>query len=208
MELFWTFVSVAIRRDENYDDDGDVTSTAIADLAVSAIDDGCRSDEYKLYLAARTICRDHPAYFQARLLSNDGNSARLVTALSVILRDPEASAVTKDLVIAYFQTLVRNESESNNYNHNDVSHHICQDRDVLDVIAQMGATGENDEAAKLLFELSDAVPNRLRLVRRPRVLFAMMRFAQRQQQQQRQLHDGEDKGRYYQQRIGQLAELL
>jgi hypothetical protein len=205
MEIFWTFVSVAIRREETDDNDDDAsTDTTIADLALSAIEDACLSDEYKLFLAARTICLDHPIYFQTRSCDDDGSSARLVTALSVILRDAEASAVTMDSVIAFFRTLVRASDD------NDASLHICQDRDVLDLIAQMGATGENDEASKLLFDLSDQVPNRLRLVRRPRVLFAMMRFAQRQQQQQGQpeQNDSEDMGRYYQRRIGQLAELL
>jgi hypothetical protein len=196
MELFWSFVSVAIRRVGDSDDDDETTSVgpAIAALALSAVDDGCRSDEYKLYLAARTICRDHPTYFQTQ---SDSLPA-LVTALAIILRDAESSAVTKDYVISFFQTLVR-ESD-------DASLRISQDRDVLDVIAQMGATGENDEASKLLFELSDYVPNRLRLVQRPRVLFAMMRFAQRQQRQAEQ--NSNDEGRYYQRRIGQLAELL
>jgi hypothetical protein len=181
LELFWTFVSVAVRRLSD-----NTSMNTVAELALSSIDDCCRCDEYKLYLAARTICLDHPAFFQTQ-----SKNSHLVTSLSIVLRDPQSSAVSKHAVISFFQTIVQDSDE--------LSLMICQDRDVLDVIARLGAVGESDEAPKLLFALSDYVPNRMRLIRRPRVLFAMMRFAQQQQQQD---------DRSYHRRVWQLTKLL
>lgn len=182
IELFWTFISFLVCGVDGVAFDSQRT----ADLALSSVDD-CAGDEYKVYLAAKTICRDNWDYFL-----DESHRESLVQALSLILGDKESSEVSIGYALTSLQDLVGSDREASSL--------VARDRGLLDRIAGLGAIASNDEASLLLFELSDHAPNRRLLIRRPRVLIAMMRYAQQQR-------NGEKAG-YFQMRVGQLADLF
>lgn len=182
IELFWTFISFLVSGETDVPFD----SQGVSELALSSLDI-CAGDEYKLYLAAKTICQDHWDYF-----FDESRRRSLIQALASILNDNESSEVSIGYTLISLQDLVGSEAEASSV--------VVRDRGLLDRIASLGAIACNDDASKLLFVLSDYAPNRRLLIRRPRVLIAMMRYSQ--------LNREGEKADYFRMRVNQLAELF